>query len=134
MKPHWSTQYRGVQWAEETNCFYWFRRIQHEQFGRDIPDAPVDCKHLTQSAARLMSGNIMDLFGGVPTETPREGDAVFLTKADKPHHLGMVVMPGNKFHVLHVLEGAGLVISDRLHLIVNGWKITGFYTPHEDVT
>ncbi len=135
MKAHWSVAYRGAQWAEEANCFHWFRWISREQFGRDIPDAPpgtVDCNHLTLSAARLMAGNIMDLFGGVPTDTPREGDAVLMTKADRPHHIGMVVMPGNRFHVLHVLDGVGLVISNRLDLATNGWKITGFYTPHED--
>lgn len=132
---HWCLQYRGAKWAEETNCFYWFRRISKEQFGREIPDAPpgtVDCNRLTLSAARLMAGNIMDLFGGAPTDTPKEGDAVFMTKADRSHHLGMVVLPGGRFHVLHVQEGVGLVIADRLNLLTNGWKITGYYTPNED--
>lgn len=136
MQSHWSDTYRGAKWAEDANCFDWFRRISREQFGRDIPAPPpgsVNCDRLTLSAARLMAGNILDLFHGVPTDAPVEGDAVLLTRANHPHHIGMVVLPGGRFHVLHVLDGAGLVMSSRLHLVTNGWRITGAYTyadPH----
>lgn len=129
MIEHWSDQYRGARWATNDNCFDWLRRIAKEQFGRDIPQAEVDPEHLTLSAARLMSGNILDLFGYEPTENPVEGDGVFLTKGGVSHHLGMVIYPGGKFRVLHVLEGAGLVISSRIDLVANGWTINGYVTP-----
>ncbi len=128
MTLHWSTQYQGARWARDANCFDWFRRIIREQFGREIPDAKLNRDCLALSAARLMSGNILDLFGYEPTEHPVEGDGVFLTKGGVSHHLGMAIYPGGKFRVLHVLDEAGLVVSSRVDLAVNGWTINGYVT------
>lgn len=132
MKPHWSDAYRKAEWTIETCCFYWFRRIQKEQFGREVKDLSLEQRRSTLTIARIMAGNILEQFGWVETGEPKEGDAVFMSEANRGHHIGVAFFLRGKLHVLHVSEACGAMVSDRLHLISNGWKILGFYTPHED--
>ena len=75
-----------------------------------------------------MAGDILELFGYAPTLTPNEGDAVFLTQRNRPHHVGMVILVGEKMHILHAIEGVGVVISDTFDLSMNGWKIESYWT------
>lgn len=76
----------------------------------------------------MMSGNIGREFGYVQTNTPKEGDAVFLSQRSRPHHIGMVIFINGSFRVLHAIEGAGVIVSDLLDLRANGWSIKGYYT------
>lgn len=129
MKPHWSDAYRQARYSPMTDCFYWFRRIQKEQFGRQVRDVSGEERRSMLTVARIMAGNILELFGWVETDEPQEGDAVFMSEASSGHHIGVAFFLGGKLHVLHVSESHGATVSDRLHLISNGWKITGFFTP-----
>lgn len=129
---HWSTAYIGQPWSEQQDCFYWFARIAREQFGVDVQSHLVDHARLVYSAARIMADPdaILHRYGYTPTdpaESPREGDAVFLSQRATPHHLGMVIRPGGTFAVLHALQGAGVIVSTRMGLKANGWRIHGFY-------
>jgi hypothetical protein len=125
---HWAAQYIGQKWTNEQDCFWWYRHIKKEQFGRDVPICKVDHEHLVQSAARIMTGDIQEIFGYHQTDVARDGDAVFLTQRNQPHHLGMIVFSSGKMHVLHALEGIGVIFSDIMDLKVNGWKIKGYWT------
>lgn len=125
---HWAAQYIGQKWEKEKDCFYWFRTIKKEQFGRDVPICEVDHSRLTVSAARILTGDIETAFGYRKTDTAQEGDAVFLTQRNTPHHVGMIIFPGKNMQVLHALEGIGVVVSDLLDLKFNGWKIVGYWT------
>jgi hypothetical protein len=125
---HWAARYINEKWSKDQDCFYWYRRIKLEQFGREVPVCDVDHSRLVISAARAMNSDIGERFGYHQTDEPREGDAVFLSQRSQPHHIGMVIFPGGKFHILHVLEGSGVIISDLMDLKVNGWKIRGYWT------
>lgn len=125
---HWAIQYIGQPWRPDQDCLYWYRRIKRERFGREVPLCEVDRTRLTRSAARIMAGDIEAGFGYRKTATPVEGDAVFLSQRNQPHHIGMVLLLDGKMHVLHALDGSGVVISDLHNLAVNGWNIAGYWT------
>lgn len=125
---HWAVQYIGKRWTPEDDCLYWFRRISRERFGRDVPEHFIDHRHLVRSAARTMQEDIERIFGYHETDTPREGDAVFLSQRLRPHHLGLYLVVDGKPHVLHALEGSGVICSDLFDLRANGWTIREYYT------
>lgn len=126
---HWAEKYCGAKWSDEEDCLHWFRVISKEQFGVDVPHCHlVDHKRLVASAVRVMRGNILDMFGYRETNDPKEGDGVFMSQGKEAHHLGMVIFLGGKMHVLHALNGAGMVVSDATDLALNGWKINSYWT------
>ena len=128
---HWASQYVGQKWTENSDCFYWYRRIKREVFGRDVPICEVDHGRLVSSAARIMDSDITGSFGYRKTETAREGDAVFMSQRTRPHHLGMAVILTSGLHVLHALEGSGVICSDMTDLKLNGWTINGYWTDED---
>jgi hypothetical protein len=124
---HWSEKYLGLPWRADRDCYHLFRTIQAAEFGRRVPGADIDHDRLTASAARTMAGDIQRRFGWSPTSAPADGDAVFMSQRRRPHHIGTVAMIG-RLHVVHSLEGVGVVISDLTTLGLNGWRIAGYYT------
>lgn len=128
---HWSDQYIGQPFHKDGgDCFYWYRRIAREQFGRTIPPMPVNPRRHARSAMELLGDpSAPGRCGYVPTDTPIEGDAVFLSRGDEPHHLGMVIDPGDgQLWVLHALEGSGVISQPIYTLSREGWNILGYYT------
>jgi len=127
---HWSSKYVGKKWTPIHDCFYWFRKISEEQFGRVVPICgKIDHTKLARTAAKEMTRDIKAVYGYERTDTPVEGDAVFLTQRCVPHHIGMAVFSGGQLNVLHALDGIGMVVvSDVGNLAANGWKIEGFWT------
>lgn len=128
MTDHWALSYVGKPWTPQQDCFYWFRYWSRTFFGHDLPDSGVCHERLLATASRIMAGDIERAFGYRLTETPQEGDAVFLSQRTRPHHIGMVVLPDEQFYVLHALEGAGVIASTVTDLALNGWKIKGYWT------
>ena len=120
-------EYLGQPWEEDRDCYYWFRRIQEEVFARLVP--PLAGTTRTITAARYLR-DIPKVWGWTQTETPREGDAVFLAQRIEPHHIGTVVRIGNKQQILHAVRCSGVVLSDQALLRHNGWRIYGYWTKH----
>lgn len=83
---HWAERYIGQKCTREQDCYYWFRRIMLEQFGRDIPV-------------------VGDRF--VRVDVPIEGDAVFIGNA----HIGIMVSVGEKMMALHAAPMMGVMLS-----------------------
>lgn len=125
---HWAVKELGKEWTKDHDCFYWFRKWSEERFGILLPDSGANHDILIKSSSRIMSSNIAEIFGYIQTNNPKEGDAVFLTQRNRPHHLGMAVFPENQFYVLHALENCGVVASTGTDLALNGWKIKGYWT------
>lgn len=127
--PHWAAKYIGRPWTDEHRCYDWFRQISREQFERDLPVIAVpNGRRDTLAAARWMNGQA-EYFGcWHPTDTPAEGDGVFLSgNGQTSHHIGMVIYPGTKMMILHALENIGVVASDRAALAINNLRIMGFW-------
>ena len=125
---HWAGKYVGEQWTDKHDCLHWFRRWTREQFGREVCGGAPDHARLLSSAVKMMAGDIGREFGYVHTDTPNEGDAVFLSQRSRPHHIGMVIFINGSLSVLHALEGVGVIVSDLLDLRANGWSVKGYYT------
>ena len=126
---HWAMQYLGHPWTPEHNCYYWFRKILVEQFGRDglPPDVVVDEKGSTRLAMRELTNESIGRCGWIPTENAREGDAVLLAEGKRSSHIGVVALIKEKLFVIHARKNTGVVLSDLLALKMNNLKITGFW-------
>lgn len=109
----WLSGYIGQKWTHEKDCWFWFRKIQLEVFGRSVDPVMNDWAEIY---------------------LPENGDGVLLSRGSNPDHIGMVIFINDRFHVLHALEGAGVILTDRQSLKMNGWKINGYWTPARDQT
>lgn len=129
----WIDKYLGKRWTQEQDCGYWFRRIQKEQFNRDIPaicNIPNEPRRFMVQAMRLLKDveeNPKKL-GWRKTDNPIEGDATLLAMRTHIHHIGIVVFINNQLHILHALEQCGVMISSKTNLKQNYIRIEGFYT------
>ncbi len=121
----WIKEYVGKPWSEKEDCYYWFGKIQAEQFGRSVP--LVGGFKRTLMAARLMRGAPV-LLGCRETKHPMDGDAVFLSQRENAHHIGIYVEVDGFPWVLHALEGSGVLFSSAISLLQNGWKIEAYWT------
>lgn len=131
---HWAVKYIGQPWTDDHRCYDWFRQIQREQFGRDMPVISVPPgQRDTLTAVRWMNGK-SEYFGHwAPADVPVEGDGVFLSaNGNTSHHIGIVIYPGQKMMILHALKSIGIVVSDRASLRSNNLQIMGFWTYNEN--
>lgn len=124
---HWCAPYIGKPWTETMDCLGWFRYWALNHFGIDICEYSVNHKILTTSAAKAMV-DAADVFGYVKTTDPKEGDAVYMSQRARAHHLGMYVVMKSGIYILHAMEGVGVVLSDKMDLAANGWRITEYRT------
>lgn len=99
--------YVGGVWADESDCFWWFRQIQRSHMGRVV----LQCSTMAQKRVEYVKW--------VVTEEPRNGDAVWMTQCGEPHHIGVWVNGG----VLHAVEGYGVIYDTMTQLGLQGWII-----------
>lgn len=126
---HWAEKYIGQPYVKgEKDCYYWFRHIAKEQFGRDLPPLVAPMKNQTLYAARMLNGRTGTFHGFQMVAAPTDGDAAFMTtNGQTAHHMGMVVYVDGKMHVLHALEGAGVCADDLRTLRLNNLEIICFW-------
>lgn len=126
---HWCEQYIGQPWTPECDCFGWFRLWRERHFADLVPDVAVNDRHLPHVAMALMTPENGMALGWEQTSAPVEGDAVLLSRGERPHHIGMVVFIGCQMRVLHALEGGRVTRSTNIDLLVNGWKTKEYWAP-----
>lgn len=86
----WVLPYLNQRWTEQTDCYYWFARIQCDVFGRDVPlVARPAYRHQWQAAASDASAW-------------RDGDAVIMCSAARDVRLTHI-------GVWHTADGGGVV-------------------------
>lgn len=124
---HWAAAYLGKPW----------------RIGADGPDA-YDCWGLIRAVLRTRAGielqpivfadvrELITAFAAHPehahwtrVEEPRELDAVLMSQARHPIHVGLWV-GADGGRVLHACRPA-VVVQDRVALRAGGYKIHGFY-------
>lgn len=106
---HWINNYIGCHWTDEHDCFWWFRLIQKSQFGRDV----LPCLTLSERLREFRCWN------AVTGSNYKEGDAVWMTQQNEPHHIGVWSGLG----VLHAVQGQGVIHDTIPQLTMQGWKI-----------
>jgi len=129
---HWSTRYIGLGYDPEGeappafNCWHFFRHVQRDHFGRDIP-AIVLSVPLLQAMRQFKERPGLLGWRPVVLAEAVDGDAVMMGHRAHPHHIGVFVdgVPG----VLHCSAGAGSVLNSLFHLEMAAWQITGVYRP-----
>ncbi|MGL6245652.1 NlpC/P60 family protein [Pseudomonas sp.] len=122
---HWAFAYIGQPWVSESHdCWGFFRRVQRERFGREIPPFDVDAFNRL-ACARAVAGN-PERANWRPVAVPAEGDAVLLAHARHPSHVGLwVAVDGGG--VLHCVNGPGVVFQSVKMLKASGWGHLEFY-------
>lgn len=127
--PHWASSYIGwpyercAQGPDLWDCWSFVRHIQREQYGREVPFAPspTDWRAVIAAIPTWAAE-----FGWRQTQTPRDGDAVFMSRMRDPSHVGVWI--GDLKSVLHCPAG-GSVLHDARHLAVAQWRVRGYFTP-----
>jgi cell wall-associated NlpC family hydrolase len=119
---HWATAYIGTPWvAGDSDCWNLARRVWREHFAREVPSVIVDA---ASPLAGRRAFRDADLSQWTEVQSPREGDAVLMARADAPCHVGIWLAFGA---VLHSVEGAGVICTPQHRLGDIGYRITGFY-------
>lgn len=126
---HWTTPFigwpyeRGAQGPDNWDCWSFVCHLQRERYGREIPPLPSPASW--GGVARAMPEWAAQL-GWRPTQAPRDGDAVFLSRMRDPTHIGIWI--GDLKATLHCAVG-GSVLHDARHLAMAQWRIRGYFTP-----
>ena len=129
----WINKYIGKRWTQEQDCGYWFRRIQKEQFGRNVPaicNVPNEPRRFMVQAMRLLKkvDERSEDLGWEKTDNPIDGDAALMAVRSHIHHIGIIVFIDDRLHVLHALEQCGVMLSSKSNLKQNHMRIEGYFT------
>lgn len=129
----WIMKYMGQRWTQTHDCGYWFRKIQEEQFGRNIPsiiNSPgVSPRAFAVNACRTMKSleNNPQLANWTQTTTPVMGDAAMIALRRLPHHIGIVVVIRDTIHILHALEHNGVQLTRVGALENQNYRILSYW-------
>jgi cell wall-associated NlpC family hydrolase len=114
-----------MEWQNGLNdCWHFFRRVQLERFGRDVPTVDVDglstlaCAKAFERHEERGDWSIVTL--------PQEGDAVLMGRGKRPTHVGIYV-DANGGSVLHCTANAGSCLQRIPALKRDGWVNLVFY-------
>jgi len=122
---HWAINYIGEPWiAGEHDCYAFARRVWREQFGMEVP--LVDFDATSALACQRALAKQPERANWQPVETPREGDAVLISKGKRPSHVG-VWISANGGAVLHCAQGVGVICQGLASLNTSGWHVLGYY-------
>jgi hypothetical protein len=123
---HWAVKYLDQQWSQRTDCWWFFRKVQMEQYGRIIPEIDVDSLHLPTVIRTIRDHEERTRWAEV--RTPMDGDGVLLGRSARLSHVGIfVAVDGGK--VLHCDQKAGTLLQDLPSLRLNGWNHVHWYSP-----
>lgn len=122
----WAGDYIGLPWnPPERDCWSFFREIQKDRFGLDVPIIdfdPNDLRACTQAIAHDPERARWD-----EVETPVNGCAVLMARAKQPVHVGIWLdIQGGR--VLHCAPGSGVLCQTLESLRLSGWGQIRFYT------
>ena len=115
----------GEPWQLGSNdCWAFFRRVQREHFGRDVPMVDVDATS-AMVCAQAVRDHPERLRWSAVAE-PRAGDAVLMGKGRHPTHVGLWIDQDGG-GVLHCQQGTGVVFSRPAQLALMGWVNTSYW-------
>jgi len=122
---HWAADYIGLPYAPpDMDCWGFFRRVQRERFGRDLPPVDIDPVNLLGIARAFRDQPERARWHEVVV--PVEGDAVLMAHAKHPSHVG-VWIAADGGGVLHCERDAGVVFSRPQALRAAGWSRFAYY-------
>ncbi len=131
---HWAAEYilrnppirweSGAQGPDAFDCWAFFRYIQREHFGVDLPLIRVDADDAVSVKSEYQ--NIQNYHGWVPVENPREGDGVVFLGGKEENHIG-VWLDADMGGILHCMRKSGVVFTRREAVRRLGWGRIEFF-------
>ena len=123
---HWTDQYRNYVWSQAQDCWWFFRKVQMEQYGRHVPEIDVDSLDLRTVMRAVRDHEERNRWNEV--NVPMDGDGVLIGKSSRLSHVGVfVAVDGGR--VLHCDQKAGVLLQDATSLRLNGWNHIHWYSP-----
>lgn len=127
---HWAEAYIGKPWVKGTSgpdsydCWGLVQSIYAARYGVTLPRVELDT-YSPREVARVLASH-PERTRWEHVESPQEGDAVLMSHALDPSHVGIWVAspPGG---VLHAVRGIGVIFSTRDALYLNRWGRLEFY-------
>jgi len=126
---HWSESYLhlgykvGVAGPDLYDCWTFFRLVQRERFGRDVPFMPSP---LSRGTTAKVMPTWASSFGWAEVRVPETGDAAFMANGRVATHVGVFVGDLPARHILHCPEG-GVRLHTFQHLELLGWDIRSYW-------
>jgi cell wall-associated NlpC family hydrolase len=127
---HWAFEYIGRPWVnggqgpDNFDCWGFFRFVQLNHFGYEVPTYDVNANDF-----RTVANTIMEADERVKWEAsalPTEGCAVLMAHSKYPSHVG-VWLDVDGGGVLHCVRGEGVVFSALSSLKTCGWGRVEYY-------
>jgi cell wall-associated NlpC family hydrolase len=116
----------GTPWiAGVSDCWSFARRVWRERFGWDVP--PVTADPADPRAARRALGVDPVGLGWQPVAVPAEGDAALMGMGRHPCHVGIWIDLAEGRHLLHSVEGAGVIVTPAGRIATLGYRMIGSY-------
>lgn len=113
-------QYIGQPWEAGHDCWAFFRRVQRERFGRDVPVIDVDAFDTRACVKAFVGDDERQRWELV--DQPLDGDGVLMSQSRQPTHVGVWVDGG----VLHCVRNTGVVFS-TLRSLKSFYNVLGYY-------
>jgi cell wall-associated NlpC family hydrolase len=122
---NWIENYLGDEWrASDHDCWGFFRRVQAEQFKRELPVIEPS-NYGVRTLIRTYSDHA-ERARWHPVDYAMEGDGVLMGKARRPTHVGVWV-EADGGGVLHCQENSGVIFTSHRALARLGWNVLGLY-------
>ena len=112
---HWATKYLALPWSTDCDCWGFFRLVQREQFGRDLPAIPLDDYRLPRKSAVIAGHPERANWLPIAANEAVDGDGVMMIEGGSDAHVGIWVAADGGL-VLHSDNPGGgqLTPLDRL--------------------
>ena len=127
---HWAFKYIGMPWISghqgptSFDCWGFFRHIQKEHFGLDVPFIDANADNFRDVARNFVNSEERDKW--YPVVMPKEGDAVLMAHCKYPSHVG-IWLDVDRGGVLHCVRGEGVVFGSYASLKNSGWGKVEYY-------
>ena len=123
----WALAYVGLPYVMGVGeCAHRAALVWRQRFGLDIEVGAAFGDR--EAAQRLIEAELAKP-DWRPVPTPREGDAVVMTKAQRLAHVGLWVAPA---HVLHCTRAEGMTLTPVEDLPAQGFAVHGYYRRREE--
>lgn len=128
---HWSECYLhlgyevGADGPGLYDCWTFFRLIQRERFGREVPFMPSP---LSRGTTAKVMPTWASSFGWSEVRVPETGDAAFMANGRVATHVGIYVDTPDVPRILHCPEG-GARFHTFFHLDELGWEVRSYWRP-----
>ncbi len=128
---HWAEAYIGKPWVKGTSgpdsydCWGLVQSIYASRYAITLPRVDLETYSPREVATVLACHSERARWRHV--ESPQEGDAVLMSHARDPSHVGLWIDVSPLGGVLHSVRGAGVLFSTRDALRKNRWGRLEFY-------